>query len=47
MMVNEILENVSLNLLFNDFMLCKQSLDYKSRPAISLSLSQNFYMILD
>jgi len=47
MMVNEILENMSLNLLFNDFMLCKLSLDYESRPVVSLSLSQNFCTISD
>lgn len=47
MVVNEILENVSLNLLFDGCMLRKLSLDYESRPAVSLSLSQNFYMILD
>lgn len=47
MMVNEILENVSLKLFFNDFMLRKLALNSETRPAISLSLSHNFYIILD
>lgn len=43
MVVNEILENVSLNLLFNDFMLCRLSLDYESRPAVSVTVTEFLY----
>ena len=43
MMVSEILEDVSLNLLFNDFMLCKLSLHYESGPAVSVTVAEFLY----
>lgn len=43
MVVNKILENVSLKLHFNVFMLGKLSLDYGSKPAISVTVTVFLY----